>query len=71
MMTIFAVPVFDATVVIEGNELFKGQGAATGWAGRLAAEIDTQVVAKKSETAGHCVARWMGSIACGVSRATT
>lgn len=47
MMTIFAVPVFDATVVIEGNELFKGQGSATHWAARLAAEIDTKVVAKK------------------------
>jgi hypothetical protein len=47
MMTLFAVPVFDATVVIEGNELFKGQGSATHWAERLAAEIGSTVVAKK------------------------
>jgi hypothetical protein len=47
MMTLFAVPVFDATVVVEGNELFKGQGSATHWAERLAAEIGSEVVAKK------------------------
>ena len=47
MMTLFAVPVFDATVVVEGNDLFKGQGAATRWAERLAAEIGSDVVAKK------------------------
>ncbi|SDY22499.1 hypothetical protein SAMN04515617_111137 [Collimonas sp. OK242] len=47
MMTIFAVPVFDATVIVEGNELFKGQGSATRWAERLAAEIGDKVVAKK------------------------
>jgi hypothetical protein len=47
MMTIFAVPVFDATVVVDGNELFKGQGSATQWAKRLAGEIGSDVVAKK------------------------
>ena len=35
-MTIFAASVFDATVIYEGNELFKGQGAARGWAEKLA-----------------------------------
>ena len=35
-MTIFAAPVFDATVIFEGNELFKGQGSASMWAEKLA-----------------------------------
>jgi len=47
MMTIFAMPVFDATVIVDGNELFKGQGAAAGWAVRLAAEVRSEIVAKK------------------------
>ena len=46
-MTLLAVPVFDATVVVDGNELFKGQGSATQWAKRLAAEIGSEVIAKK------------------------
>lgn len=47
MTTLFATPVFDATVIVEGNELFKGQGSATQWAQRLAAEIGSAVSAKK------------------------
>lgn len=47
MDTIFAVPVFDATIVVDGNELFKGQGSAKQWAQKLALEIDCEVVAKK------------------------
>jgi hypothetical protein len=47
MMTIFAAPVFDATVTVDGNELFKGQGAAMQWAKKLAAEIGSDVTAKK------------------------
>lgn len=47
MNTIFAAPVFDATVVVDGNELFKGQGSATQWAQKLAAEIGSDVKAKK------------------------
>jgi len=47
MMTLFAVPVFDATTVVDGNELFKGQGSATHWAQRLAAEVGSPVSAKK------------------------
>ncbi len=50
MMTLFAVPVFDATVIFEGNELFKGQGSARQWAERLAAEIGSEIVAKKIGT---------------------
>lgn len=47
MMTLFAVPVFDATVVVEGNELFKGKGSATSWAERLAAEVGSQISVQK------------------------
>ncbi len=47
MTTLFATPVFDATVMVEENEFFKGQGSATQWAQRLAAEIGSAVVAKK------------------------
>jgi len=47
MTTVFAAPVFDAAVVVEGNELFKGQGAANQWARRLAAEIGCPVATKK------------------------
>jgi hypothetical protein len=47
MMTIFAAPVFDATVIVDGNELFKGQGSAMQWAQKLTAEIGSAVTAKK------------------------
>lgn len=50
MMTLFSVPVFDATVVFEGNELFKGKGAAENWAQRLAAEIGSPVTVRKIGT---------------------
>lgn len=47
MMTIFAAPVFDGTVIVEGDELFKGQGSAKQWAKKLAAEIGSEVIAGK------------------------
>ncbi|MES2264001.1 MAG: hypothetical protein V4724_36235 [Pseudomonadota bacterium] len=47
MMTLFAVPIFDATVVVEGNELFKGQGSAKAWAEKLAVEIEVPVTVQK------------------------
>jgi hypothetical protein len=46
-MTIFAAPVFDATVLVDGNELFKGKGAAQMWAEKLAAELGTEVTVSK------------------------
>ena len=49
-MTIFAMSVFDATVIYEGKELFKGQGAATGWAEKLAKEIKGPVTVEKIGT---------------------
>lgn len=50
MNTIFSAPVFDATVIYEGNELFKGQGAARMWADKLAREIETEVGVRKIGT---------------------
>ncbi len=47
MMTLFAVPVFDATVIVEGNELFKGKGSATQWGERLALEVGTEITVRK------------------------
>lgn len=50
MSTIFAASVFDATVIFEGKELFKGQGAAMGWADKLSAEIKAPVTVRKIGT---------------------
>lgn len=50
MNTIFAAPVFDATVIFEGNELFKGQGAARMWAEKLAKELETPIDVRKTGT---------------------
>ena len=49
-MTIFAMPVFDATVIYDGKELFKGRGAASVWAEKLAKEIETAVTVEKIGT---------------------
>jgi hypothetical protein len=49
-MTVFAMPVFDATVIYEGQELFKGQGAASMWAEKLAGEIGSRVTVEKIGT---------------------
>ncbi|ATQ77026.1 MULTISPECIES: hypothetical protein [Massilia] len=50
MTTVFAMPVFDATVIFEGNELFKGKGSASMWAEKLAAEIGGEVGVQKIGT---------------------
>ncbi len=50
MMNLFAVPVFDATVIYEGNELFKGRGSAEQWAQRLTAEIGVATTVQKVGT---------------------
>ena len=47
MTSVFAMPVFEATVVVDGNDFFKGQGAASLWAERVSKEIESKVVAKK------------------------
>ena len=49
-MTIFAMPVFDATVIYDGKELFKGRGAAMGWAEKLAKESESDVTVEKIGT---------------------
>lgn len=49
-MTVFAASVFDATVVFEGHELFKGQGSARAWADKVAQELETEVVVEKVGT---------------------
>jgi hypothetical protein len=49
-MTVFAMPVFDATVIFEGNELFKGKGSAGMWAEKLAIEIKSPVTVEKIGT---------------------
>lgn len=49
-MTVFAMPVFDATVIYDGKELFKGRGAAGVWAEKLAKEIGGTVGVEKIGT---------------------
>lgn len=49
-MSVFAAPVFDATVVYQGEELFKGRGAAQGWADKVARELETAVSVEKIGT---------------------
>jgi hypothetical protein len=49
-MTIFSQSVFDATVIYNGNEMFKGQGAALGWADKVAKELGTPVTVEKVGT---------------------
>ena len=49
-MTVFAASVFDATVVFEGQELFKGRGAAQNWAEKVAKELETDVTVEKIGT---------------------
>ena len=49
-MTIFAAPVFDATVIYNGHELFKGQGAARMWAEKVAKELETEILVEKFGT---------------------
>ena len=49
-MTVFAASVFDATVVFEGHELFKGQGSARAWADKVAKELKTEVTVEKVGT---------------------
>lgn len=49
-MSVFSAPVFDATVVYDGQELFKGRGAAQGWAEKVAKELETEVTVEKIGT---------------------
>jgi hypothetical protein len=49
-MTIFSASVFDATVIVDGHELFKGRGAAEGWAAKVAKEVEVPVTVEKVGT---------------------
>ncbi|WP_426191140.1 hypothetical protein [Massilia sp. DWR3-1-1] len=49
-MTIFAASVFDATVLFEDMELFKGKGAAGMWAEKLAKELEVPITVEKIGT---------------------
>lgn len=49
-MTIFSASVFDATVVYNGHEMFKGQGSATMWAEKVAKELETPIRVEKVGT---------------------
>ena len=49
-MSDFSASVFDATVVFEGQELFKGQGAAKTWAEKVAKELEVEVTVEKIGT---------------------
>lgn len=49
-MSVFSAPVFDATVVFEGQELFKGRGAAQTWAEKVAKEVEADVTVEKIGT---------------------
>ena len=50
MTTVFVMPVFDASVIYEGEELFKGKGSAQMWAEKLAVEIRGTVSVEKIGT---------------------
>jgi hypothetical protein len=49
-MSVFMKPVFEGTVLYEGNELFKGQGAARQWAQQVGNELGITVDARKIGT---------------------
>ncbi len=49
-MTVFIKPVFDGTVVFDGKELFKGQGAAKQWAQAVGSELGSPVEPRKIGT---------------------
>jgi hypothetical protein len=49
-MSVFSKPVFEGTVVFEGKELFKGQGAARQWAQQVGDELGIRVEAVKIGT---------------------
>lgn len=62
-MTIFAAPVFDATVMFENKELFKGKGAAGVWAEKLAKELEIPITVEKIGT-GWALCGTLDGVAC-------
>lgn len=49
-MSVFSKPVFEGTVIFEGKELFKGQGAARQWAEQVGNELGVPVEPRKIGT---------------------
>lgn len=49
-MSVFTKPVFEGTVIFEGKELFKGQGAARQWAQQVGNELGISVEPRKIGT---------------------
>lgn len=49
-MSVFTKPVFEGTVIYEGQELFKGQGAAKQWAQQVGSELEVAVAPRKLGT---------------------
>lgn len=49
-MSVFSASVFDATVIFEGQELFKGRGGAHGWSEKVAKELQVDVGVEKIGT---------------------
>ncbi|WP_151637413.1 hypothetical protein [Noviherbaspirillum aerium] len=49
-MSVFSKPVFEGTVIVDGNELFKGQGAAKQWAEQVGKELGVVVEPRKIGT---------------------
>lgn len=49
-MSVFTKPVFESTVIFEGKELFKGQGAAKQWAQQVGNELGVSVEPRKIGT---------------------
>lgn len=49
-MSVFTKPIFEGTVIYEGQELFKGQGAAKQWAQLVGSELGITVEPRKLGT---------------------
>lgn len=49
-MSVFSKPVFESTVLYEGKEFFKGQGAARQWAQEVGKELGAQVEPRRIGT---------------------
>jgi len=47
MTSVFSMSVFEATITVDDNDFFKGQGAASLWAERVSKETGNKIAAKK------------------------
>jgi hypothetical protein len=66
-MSVSTKPVFDGTVIFEGKELFKGQGAAKQWAQQVGDELGVPVEPRKLGTGWALVGNIDGvETVCGI-----